>query len=646
MTLRIQVASLLAVLTVVLVMTTYGVHAKVILPAFARLEEEAALADIHRCKAAIEREVELLSLFCFDWSAWDDVYQFAQDKNESFIQSNLKENAFEISHVNLICILNAEHQIVWGGFRNMETLEPLEPGQLFELLTCPQPALNQFSSLEDKHEGLLSTVQGPLLIAARPITTSLIEGPCRGTMIFGRLLDDKAVADLRRRTGIDLAVWDLASTELPSELMATVAEASAQPSTRVVSDHTLEALSVMTNIFNQPQLLVQAKLPRPVMAQGRVASRIAASSTAVGGVITMLVLAFVLRWRITKPLQEMASHAVRLSTQSSLTARLDFSRTDEIGVLAKEFDTMVANLDQSRKQLTASAHQAGMAEIASEMLHNIGNAVNSVNCSASQLEQRLNGSKLSGLSRSASLLREQLHAQNISTFFGTDPRGPKLVKYLIDLSEVMEQERNQNQQEVVRLQETARHIAEIIAAQQSYARRSDFRHEVNLNELIEDVLTINQEMMRAAEIQVAVHVPELPELLLNKSKLSQVLVNLVRNSLQAMQSTPSDQRRLVLKCQLVNDSDLEIEISDSGIGFDQATQNKLFTHGFTTKPTGNGLGLHYCANAVRELGGHIAAHSAGLGQGATFRIRIPNILNSSFSASSVSVSLEKHQIAT
>lgn len=625
MSLRNQIISILTVLTVVLVITTYSVQTHVILPAFEKLERQAAVADINRCTAAIDREVELLSLFCCDWSAWDDVYKFAADRNEEFIQSNLKDNAFEISHVNLICILNPQNEIVWGGFRDMETHQLLESGTLFEVLTQHQPLLNQFKDLEDSHAGLISTIQGPMLIAARPITTSLIEGPSRGTMIFGRLLNEAAVEELRSRTGIQLNTWNLAGGEVPTSIAEIVDAAKSDSITRIVDIDSLEVFRVVNDIFGNPLIMAQAQLPRPVMAQGRVATRFAAACTAIGGVLTMLILGVVLRWRITKPLQDMAGHALRVGSQSNLKARLSLTRGDEIGVLAKEFDVMVDNLDQSRKQLAESAHQAGMSEIASEMLHNIGNAVNSVNCSASQLEERLKGSKITGLRRSADLLRDQSDTQNLNNFFTSDSRGPKLVQYLIDLTAVMEQERTENQEEVSRLRETARHISDIIAAQQSYANRSDFRHEVNLNQVVNELLTINQELIRALEVQVELDVPELPELMLNKSKLTQVLVNLIRNSIQAMQAQPSDNRKLKLACQVVNENDLEIEVTDSGIGFDQEIQSKLFTHGFTTKSTGNGLGLHYCANAIREIGGHIAAQSPGPGLGATFRIRIPNI---------------------
>jgi len=625
MSIRNQIACLLAVLTVALVVTTYAVQSRVILPAFERLERDSALADVKRCSAAIEREIEMLSHFCLDWSAWDDVYRFAEDRNDDFIDSNLKEKAFEISHVNLICILNVQNQIVWGGLHDFEANEKLIDEELFAALTDQRCPLTQFQSLESNHSGIITTTYGPLLIAARPITTSLIEGPSRGTMIFGRLLNKTQVSKLRERTAIDLNVWHLFEDNLSSYIRELADQAADSVISRVVSEKQLEAFDLMWDIYQQPILLVHAKLPRPTMAQGRVATRFATGCTAVCGILTMFVLAIVLRWRITGPLQQMANHAIQLGSQSNFKARLNLSRQDEIGILAKEFDQMVQHLDDSRKQLSDSAHQAGMAEIASEILHNVGNAVNSLNCSASHLEQQLSQSKLSGLTRTAGLLNEQSH--DLASFFSHDPRGPKLIGYIQELSRVLQRERDENLGEVGRLQETSRHIAEIIAAQQSYAKRSDFRQEVDLRQLVTEVLAINQELIRSMEVRVDIQIPELPELMLSKSRLTQVFVNLVRNSLQAMREKPSDQRALQITARVVDECDLEIEVTDSGVGFDQEVQAKLFTHGFTTKDSGNGIGLHYCANAIREIGGHIAAKSPGKGLGATFRVRLPNQIN-------------------
>ena len=257
----------------------------------------------------------------------------------------------------------------------------------------------------------------------------------------------------------------------------------------------------MNDVYGKPAILLRVQIPRDITAQGNVSAHVATAMRHRRlDLLTLVATWVVLKWRIVGPLQYMAAHAVRVGQADDLKARLQFDRTDEIGTLAREFDGMVENLAESRKKVLDSAHRAGMAEIASEVLHNVGNAVNSANCSVEVLEERFGGSKIGGLDRAVTLLREQ--APRAAEFFGQDPRGAKLIDYLVNLNDTLRQEYSGNQAEVVRLRETIRHIRGAIAEQQTYAGRSDFRQEVDLSALLDEVLRLNQEQLRAAEIQV------------------------------------------------------------------------------------------------------------------------------------------------
>ena len=350
----------------------------------------------------------------------------------------------------------------------------------------------------------------------------------------------------------------------------------------------------------------------------------ALSSGLAAAIVTIVLIWGVLQWRVVYPLMNMATHAQLIGQMDDLKSRLNVNRNDEIGAMARAFDEMVANLAESRKEILDSAHQAGMAEIASEVLHNIGNAVTSANCSIECLEQRIAESRTAGLDRVTKMLQEQL--PRAAEFFTTDPRGPKLVEYLVQLNDCLRDEGVKNAAEVKRLRSTVRHIRDVISAQQEFAKRVDFRQEVDLATLVNEVLQLNSHGIRCAEIKTHIDLPWMPELYISKSKTTQVLVNLVRNAIQAMQSQDSGMRCLIICGRLVDGSDLELEVTDTGCGFDAEVQQKLFSHGFTTKREGHGIGLHYCANSIRESGGSVTAQSPGPGQGATFRIRIPNVL--------------------
>ncbi len=634
MSLRTQIASLLLVLSLLLVATTWAVQSFVVMPAFAKLEQQGAERDVDRCIDALARDVDTLSNIANDWSAWDDTYLYVQDRNETFANCNLVDEAFSSTHINLICLLDKEQNIIWGESRDMESLELIEVPDLFEALQGKSSPITRHAAIDDFHEGIVLSSKGPVLLASRPIITTKREGPIMGSVVMGRYLNDTEIASLADRTHSALDVWTVNDSQLPPSARngLDICKASNNRFIEVVDTKQIHAYQVLKDIYDQPAILIRVNIDRDITTQGRVSASMATLCSIVGGVLTLLTMWVALQWRIVGPLQRMAAHATRVGKHDDLKARLQLERTDEIGTLASEFDDMVGSLAESRKKVLDTAHRAGMAEIASEVLHNVGNAVNSANCSVEMLDERLGKSKLGGLEKATKLLREQ--APRAAEFFGNDPRGLKLIDYISSLNDILLQERDDNQSEVTRLRETVRHIRDAIATQQTFAGRSNFRQDVDLQSLIDEILQMNQELLRSSEIQVSVNLPSLPELQLNKSKMTQVLVNLVRNAVQAMHEKPSDQRRLSISAQVVDDDGIEIEVSDSGSGFGEEVRNQLFTHGFTTKADGNGFGLHYCANAIREAGGDITAESEGVEQGASFRIRLPRALPHAIAASS------------
>ncbi len=626
MSLRHQTVILLIGLSIAFVISTYAVQVLVVMPAFAVLEKQAAQRDVDRCIDAINRDLEGLSNTANDWASWDDSYQYVEDHNEAFAKGNLIDEAFSNTHINLICILDKQRRIVWGESHDMETLEAIEVPDLFTMLQEEGHPVTTHTHIDDARQGILLTSKGPILLASRPIVTTKREGPIRGSVVMGRFLSEQEIASLAERTHVSLNLWAVNQPELPLAARHNLAVFSGieEKLIDVVDAKTLHAYTRLNDVNGDPAMLLRVNVPRDVTQQGSVSAYMATGCSIAGGVCALLAIGIVLQKRIVGPLQQMAAHAVRVGKQDDLKARLNLSRNDEIGTLASEFDSMVQNLADTRRKVLDSAHRAGMAEIASEVLHNVGNTVNSANCSIEMLEDQFEKSKLSGLAKATTLLQEQ--APRAAEFFSQDPRGPKLISYLLTVNDALQQERTDNQAEVTRLRGTIRHIRDAIAAQQTFAGRSDFRQDVELADLIETVMGINQELVRSSETQVTIDLPPLPELQLNKSKMTQVLVNLVRNAIQAMQEVPSDRRHLRIAASCVEDNGIEIEIADTGSGFNEELKSKLFTHGFTTKLEGNGFGLHYCANAIRESGGNVSAHSCGPGQGASFCIRLPRVM--------------------
>jgi sensor domain CHASE-containing protein len=626
MSLRSRIAYLLVGLSIALVVTIYAVQVLVVMPTFVAMERTGAQRDVSRCVDALERDLLNISNTTNDWASWDDAYQYIQGKNAKFKDANFVDESFTNSKLNLICFIEGEGKIAWGEVRDAEGTEKIEVPDLFAAFLQPANPFTTHDNVDDALSGIVMTSQGPMLLASRPIITTKRQGPIRGSLIMGRFWNKTEIDDLAARTHVQLAVWTLGQSDMPAEARRIADEYSTSRETHLetVDGQTLQAYRVLDDVYGKPALLLRLDVPRIITAQGRVATRVAIIGNLLGGGVTLLVMWIVLQRGIVNPLRHMAAHSVRVGQTGNLKARLNLTRTDEIGTLANEFDRMVENLAESRRKILDSAHQSGMDEVASEVLHNVGNAVNSASCSVETLREQLDESKVAGFNRASELLREQ--APRAAEFFGVDPRGPKLIDYLVGLNEALQQEHAGQKCELTRLFETIRHIREIITAQQTYTGKSEFRQEVNLTSLVDEVLLLNQEQLEAYQIDVEVDLPSLPELDLNKSKITQVLMNLVRNAIQAMQDQESGVRRLTISARAVDESGIEIEVRDTGHGFDDDVRSKLFAHGFTTKPSGNGFGLHYCANAVQGGGGKITGESPGPGKGATFRIRLVRVI--------------------
>jgi signal transduction histidine kinase len=279
-----------------------------------------------------------------------------------------------------------------------------------------------------------------------------------------------------------------------------------------------------------------------------------------------------------------------------------------------------AELEKVYKQLLTVSRQAGMAEVATSVLHNVGNVLNSVNVSCTLLSDRAKKSKVGTLARIAGVLQGESH--DLPNFFATDPRGKQLPSLLNQLADHMASEQKVNLQELESLTRNVDHIKDIVGMQQSYAKVSGVRESLCVTDLIEDALRMNASSLERHNIRINKDYSCKPEVTLEKHKALQILVNLVRNAQQSCEESATAEKWIT--CRVTNgDSFVRIAVADNGVGIPQENLTRIFSHGFTTRKNGHGFGLHSGALAARELGGALKVQSAGPGQGATFTLELP-----------------------
>jgi signal transduction histidine kinase len=299
---------------------------------------------------------------------------------------------------------------------------------------------------------------------------------------------------------------------------------------------------------------------------------------------------------------------------------------ENVGVyrdLEQLVEQRTVELRAAQEELLASAHRAGMAEVATNVLHNVGNVLNSVNVSVSLIRGQIRESKVSGLSKAVKMLDE--NSANLASFLANDRRGQLIREYLGELARAHAQEQWTLLNDMASLARNVEHIKEIVSMQQSFARRgAAFVEMIQVDELIGDAVRVNAEALEDCGATFTQQIEgDMPALSMDRHRMMQVLVNLIRNACQAIDMSSAQTPEVKVTAGMVGGGRLRIVVSDTGRGIEPQDLHRIFSHGFTTRGGGHGFGLHSCALAAMEMGGELAATSDGPGRGASFSLEVP-----------------------
>lgn len=298
-------------------------------------------------------------------------------------------------------------------------------------------------------------------------------------------------------------------------------------------------------------------------------------------------------------------------------------RTEELKEKNQDLERTLEELEATKDELVEKAHKAGMADIATGVLHNVGNVLTSVNTSASLIEETARQSKLEGLIQANLLLRENI--DNIDEFIVNNPKGKNLLKYYLKLEDPLKKERQKMLNQSERLNEKIKLINEIIAAQQNYAGTGIHAEQVLLDEIIDNALSLQAGSIERHNLDIEKDLRASKTVFIQRSKLIHVLVNILKNAKEAMDGMKPGEKKIVIKT-WEEDNRVFLSISDTGSGIKDEHLGKIFTQGFTTKKDGHGFGLHSSANYIHEMGGSIKVHQNGKDRGATFTLYLPSSL--------------------
>ncbi len=636
MSLRSKIVLILIAVVALVAAIDHGLLRFLIYPFLAKQwEQQEAEEDLAQVQGRIQDEIERLSgkgLLLGDTLCRQEL------PTPESLGGRLPSDVLERAELDLLYVCDARGNVLWGKIVDPATRGPLT------LRDFPSQAigsqLTTFPEDQEELRGLMMTERWPLFVSSHALRgpdgrsfddlerfsvgSRQLRRPVLGVVIVGRFLDSELETAIERAAGLKAEAVLLPAAAVGDELRALVDALTSGTAhvTRVNEDGKLHAYTTQSDLRTGQYLLLDVALEREIAARGSKTANYLLLSTLGSGLLILFVLLRLLQRIVIQPLSALTSKAVEIGRRDDTSIRVGMRRDDEVGQLASEFDSMLEKLARSRELVIQTARMAGMSEIATGVLHNVGNVLNSVNVSASLATKRAEQLSTRDLELLVGVLKK--HEQELGTFVTQDPKGKHLVPFLTELVRALGTQKLALQEELRSLEQGVEHIAELVRAQQDYAGAKGVFERAVLEEQVEAALRMcGQGVGLGSGIEVVRQYGQLPQVQVDKHKLMEILVNLIRNAGQALGEGGRQEKRLVLRITRAGQATARVEVEDNGVGIPAENITKIFQHGFTTKKDGHGFGLHVSANAATEMGAKLQARSAGPGQGAVFTLDIP-----------------------
>jgi signal transduction histidine kinase len=612
-------ATLLAVM-VVFGFVSFLILNSVIGPAFDDLENQAARTDLIRAQRAISADLGRLISSTGDWAPWDDAHAYVLGKNPAFISINADVPTLVNLDLNALAYYDVDGNGLWrqlvqdGEGADFGLLGALEPGSpLTERLIS-------HSTIDSVKAGLIQTKLGPLMICSMPVLKTGEVGPIAGTLIMARLLDDARISRLSEQTEVDFEAYPITNTgAAATTLLEALSKGDSDFIYHEKSDTAIQSYGLLRDVFGGPLLILKSSTPRGISALGGQTIDGTLLFLTLAAVVTAIVTWILLRRVILRPLGALADHIVGIRESGDLSQRLNESRSDEIGELAREFDKMTKEVQKARQLLLDQSFKAGKADTAAEVMHNIRNAMTPLINGIERLAKNFNVTEGLKIKEATDQLLDPECLPE---------RKEKLLQYVVASFEHIESVGNSASGDMEIAMKQARQVQAILADQEKHANVEPVFEVLDLDEVIDEAAHVIPEATEAElkvrfESDIGEH-----RVRAHRVGLMQVMGNLILNAYESIQRSQSDfgEIRVEASTETVDEQPMvRLTVRDTGCGFDDNIRNKIFQRGYTSKQGHmTGLGLHWCANALAGMGGRIRAESTGFGHGAEFHILLPS----------------------
>ena len=399
MQLRAKVIAVLSAAFLALILLQWSVGQYLLMPQFERIELDNANTAMMRIDSGLRAELDELHVSAADWGNWSDAYKFMEDRDDGFIQKSLNPSALKQLNATALAFISQQGNFVWTGAITPGPGEPTDL-DLFQAAGLPEHFPWRANLLTGvSSEGLIATNRGVMLAAITPILDGFGHGPAHGALLLGRLLTQHEVIALGQRAHTRVA---LTAIRYPGRQLPDLPSSSDGPGVQVTDFGTTQISHQVPDILGVPVITLRVDVPRVVLARAHTTLMWVMALTALAAVTILLLAFYGMERTVLGPLDRVTRHAVAIGAGDDLTNRLNLDRRDEIGALAAEFDRMVEQVAESRRQLIDHSFEAGMSELSRGVLHNIGNAMTPLGVRLARLKSRLQAAPLADIERALS----------------------------------------------------------------------------------------------------------------------------------------------------------------------------------------------------------------------------------------------------
>jgi len=610
-----RVSLLLSLIVVMFAALSYPVLDALMAPAFEDLEQQAMRSNVERARQALATDLDRLSAATGDWAPWNLTYAFVQGHNEQFPENNLDAATLSNLDLNLALFYDASQELRWGMFLDGESgaARPLESLTFSE---TSWPMLFEHHSTRSQVNGAIATNHGTMLVSSRPVVRGNYQGSAAGTVIFGQFLDQARISAYRARFGMALDLWPIDGARSDRRELAQSVLAAPQMRVSHATDKERRDYGIVSDVAGAPLLVMELRAPRDITALGGQTQRATFTALAVLAGVVAAASWLLLRFLVISPLTKLTQHVEGLHESGDFSRRLDMRRADELGILASKFDLLVGELQTVRKELIETSFKAGMAETASGVLHNIRNAMTPLVNRLASAVSALKTARPPHLDKAILGLSDRT----------TEPaRVEKLTEYALLATEQLHERLENVGSDLDVASKQARQVESILIGQETVALASPVLDSFELDRAVEEAASVLPE---PGEEAVSVHFDEtLSERLVRAHRIGlvQILSNLILNAYESIERGATPTGEIHVGSKASDDREfVRVTVKDNGAGIAPDALERIFEFGFTSKNGARGgMGLHWCANAIAQVGGKISAESDGVGKGAVFHLDIP-----------------------